>query len=119
LSRSTICGDRDTPDDVLDDRHGIECARRIRATEFLAREHLEPPIPTLHNAARLGRPDVRMSGWTASGARSIQELQEIVGRELDLLVSPFCGAVMARDQAGAVEATEVSVDEGVSRLSLI
>jgi hypothetical protein len=24
-----------------------------------------------------------------------------VGRELDLLVPPFCGAIMARDQAGA------------------
>lgn len=55
----------------------------------------------------------------ASGARSIQELQEIMGRELDLLVSPFCGAVMARDQAGAMEAAEVSVDEGVSRLGLV
>jgi hypothetical protein len=55
----------------------------------------------------------------ASGGRSIQELQEIVGRELDLLVSPFCGAVMARDQAGAVEVAEVSVDEGVSRLGLV
>jgi hypothetical protein len=42
-----------------------------------------------------------------------------VGRELDLLVPPFCGAVMARDQAGAVEAAKVSVDEGVSRLGLV
>jgi hypothetical protein len=55
----------------------------------------------------------------ASGGRSIEELQEIVGRELDLLVPPFRSAVVARDQAGAVEAAEVFVDEGVSRLGLV
>lgn len=40
-------------------------------------------------------------------------------RELDVLVSPFCGAVMAGDQTGAVKAAEVSVDEGVSRFGLV
>ena len=42
-----------------------------------------------------------------------------MGRQLDLLVAPFGGAVLTRDQGGAVEATEVPVDEGMPGLGLV
>jgi hypothetical protein len=42
-----------------------------------------------------------------------------VSRELDLLVAPFGGPVVARDQAGPVDATEVPVDERVPGLGLV
>jgi hypothetical protein len=42
-----------------------------------------------------------------------------VGCELDLLVPPLGGAVVACNQAGPVEAAEISVDEGVSRLGFV
>jgi hypothetical protein len=58
-------------------------------------------------------------GSPPSGSGSIQELQQLVRRQLDLLVSPLGGAVVAGDQARAVQAAEVSVDEGVTRLGLL
>jgi hypothetical protein len=39
--------------------------------------------------------------------------------ELDCLVPPLRGAIHARDQARAMDAAEVSVHEGVSRLGLL
>jgi hypothetical protein len=75
------------------------------------------PIRSLRFAQDSAAPVGRDS--RASGAGSIQELQEIVRCQLDLLVPPLGGAVMARNEAGAVEAAEVSVDEGVSSLGLV
>ena len=51
-----------------------------------------------------------------SAARSVEELQQLVSGELDLLVAPLRGAVVAGDQAGAVQATEIAVDECVACL---
>jgi hypothetical protein len=42
-----------------------------------------------------------------------------MGGELDLLVAPFGGPVLAGDQAHAVEAAEVPVDKGVAGLGLV
>jgi hypothetical protein len=39
--------------------------------------------------------------------------------QLDLLVPPLGSAVMACNQAGPVEPTEISVDECVSRLGFV
>jgi hypothetical protein len=58
-----------------------------------------------------------LSPWP-SGAGSIQELQQLVSRQLDLLVAPLGRSVVAGDQAGSMEATEVPVDECVPRLGL-
>ena len=35
-----------------------------------------------------------------SGARRVEQLEQLVGRQLDLLVPPLCRPVVARDQAG-------------------
>lgn len=53
----------------------------------------------------------------ASGG--VQMLQEIVSRELDLLVPPFRGAVDASDQSRPVHASQVAVYECVTGLRLI
>ena len=42
-----------------------------------------------------------------------------MGGELDLLVAPFGGPVLAGDQAHAVQAAEVAVDEGVPGLGTV
>ena len=42
-----------------------------------------------------------------------------MSREFDLLVPPLSRSVLTSDQAGAVEAAEITVDEGVSRFRLI
>ena len=55
----------------------------------------------------------------AAVADSIQQLQQLVCRQLDLLVTPLGGAVDAGDQARPVQTAEVSVDEGVPRLGLV
>jgi hypothetical protein len=49
----------------------------------------------------------------------IEKLEEIVGCQLDLLVPPLGGAVVAGNQAGAMQPAEVSVDERVSGLGLV
>jgi hypothetical protein len=54
-----------------------------------------------------------------SATRSVEELQQLVSDELDLLVAPLRSPVVAGDQAGAVQATEVPVDECVARLGLV
>jgi hypothetical protein len=61
----------------------------------------------------------RVSSLSSGGARPIQELQQLVGCQLDLLVAPLGCPVVAGDQAGPVEAAEVAVDEGVPRLGLL
>ena len=47
------------------------------------------------------------------GSLAVEVLEEIVGSEFDLLVSPLRGSVLTGDQAGPVHSTEVPVDETV------
>src|SRR5580658_8837001 len=54
-----------------------------------------------------------------SGGELIQALQELVGGELDLLVPPLGRPVHAGDDAHAVDAPEVPVDERVPGLGLV
>ena len=63
----------------------------------------------------------RLSGDSTPGsaADAVEVLQEVVRRELDLLVAPLGGAVDARDQPAAVDPAEVAVDERVARLGLL
>ena len=49
----------------------------------------------------------------------VEQLQQVVGRELDVLVPPLAGPVDAGDQAGAVHAAQVAVHERVARLGLV
>src|SRR3954471_10841555 len=51
------------------------------------------------------------AGTDALTPHAIQVLQEIVRGQLDCLVTPLGGAVMTRDQAHAMDASEVAVDE--------
>src|SRR5262245_66681272 len=60
-----------------------------------------------------------MAGARRSAARPVQVLEQVVSRELDHLVAPFCGAIHAGDEAGAVDASEVADDEGVAGLRLV
>ena len=53
--------------------------------------------------------------------RHLQALRlsiKVVRRELDLLVPPLGGTVVAGDDAAAMDATEVTEDEGVSTFVL-
>ena len=49
----------------------------------------------------------------------IETLQELMRGQLDLLVPPLGGAVVAGDQAHAVQPPEVAVHERVARLRLV
>jgi hypothetical protein len=49
----------------------------------------------------------------------VQTLQQVVGGELDLLVPPLGGPVLAGDDAHAVQPAQVAVDERVPGLGLI
>ena len=42
-----------------------------------------------------------------------------MGRELDLLVSPLRSSILTRDQPGAMNATEVSVDKSVPGFGVV
>src|SRR5215216_3860857 len=54
-----------------------------------------------------------------SAAALVEVLEQVVGGQLDLLVAPFGGPVLAGDQAHAVQAAEVAVDEGVPSLGVV
>jgi hypothetical protein len=82
---------------------------------------LERP-PLVGTSARSSGQAVRGDRREASlpsGSGFVQQLQELMSCEFDLFVPPLSRSVMARDQAGAVEAAEITVDEGVSRLRLL
>src|SRR5262245_61067747 len=53
--------------------------------------------------------------WTLR-RRLVEVLQQVVGGELDVFVTPLRGTVDAGDQPGAVDAAEVAVHECVARL---
>ena len=73
---------------------------------------LEPPGNPLEvESVSPTWPGPQPSESPPSGAGSIQELQQLVSRQFDLLVPPRGGAVVASDQARAVQAAEDSVDE--------
>lgn len=46
-------------------------------------------------------------------------LEESMGGELDVLVSPRGGAILTRDEAASMDASEVSIDERVPCLGLV
>jgi hypothetical protein len=54
-----------------------------------------------------------------SGAGAVEKLQQLVGRELDVLVTPLGSSVVTRDQAGAMDAAEIAINERVSGLGLV
>ena len=49
----------------------------------------------------------------------VQALQQVVRRQLDLLVTPLRGAIDARDQGRPMDPTEIAADEGVAGLGLV
>jgi hypothetical protein len=58
-------------------------------------------------------------GLTRSARLLVQVLQQLVGGQLDLLVAPFSGSVVARDDPGAVDAPEVAKYKRVTLLGLV
>src|SRR3954470_20684479 len=66
--------------------------------------------------------DATAAGTSSVGdeaAPPVEALEQVVGRELDRLVPPLRRPVHARDQAHAVHAAEVAVDEAVAGLRLL
>src|SRR5262245_66251143 len=55
----------------------------------------------------------------SSGSSAVEQLQEVMGGQLDRLVLPLRGAVVTGDEPRAMDSAEVSVDEGVSGLRLV
>ncbi len=79
--------------------------------------------PRRRRTARFGAraPDARLrpGGAATDGTHPLvlsRSCNELVSGELDLFVAPLRRPVMAGDQAGAVQATEVAVDECIARL---
>src|SRR3954468_18503590 len=66
--------------------------------------------------AIIGRRRYRQAG---SGPRGVQQLQQVVGGQLHLLVPPLRRAVVAGDDPHPVHPPEVAVDERVARLGLV
>ena len=66
------------------------------------------------------RVEVPLNGQDArgSGSCAVEVLQEVVGGELDLLVSPLRGPVLASEQARPMDTTEVPIDEAVPGLGV-
>src|SRR5689334_11160006 len=60
-----------------------------------------------------------LAGPAWSGMPGVQALQQVVGGELDILVPPLGGPVLAGDDAHAVQTTQVAVDECVPGLGLV
>ena len=76
--------------------------------------------------------ELRTASWTSCCGRSrsgsggrlqprllVEVLQQVVGRDLDVLVPPLGRPVHAGDQSGAVNSAKIPVYEGVSRLRLV
>jgi hypothetical protein len=58
-------------------------------------------------------------GASRSGASVVKNLQQVIGRTLDRLMPPLGRPVQTRNDAYAMQAAEVSVDERVLRLGVI
>src|SRR5919201_159960 len=54
-----------------------------------------------------------------SRAGRVQALQQLVRGQLDLLVAPLGGTVVAGDETHAMHPSEIPVHEGVARLGLV
>jgi hypothetical protein len=80
---------------------------------------IDPGVPQPSSTLQaLGMPTSLLRGRAlraheGSAAALVEVLEEAVGGELDLLVAPFGGPILAGDQAHAVDAAEVAVDEVV------
>ena len=87
-------------------QRAVERIQRARARDGEDRravdEHSAQPV-----APAVGVPVERGAGH-GSGALLVEPLQQVVSRELDLLVAPLGGPVQAGDQAHPVDAAEVS-----------
>jgi hypothetical protein len=53
------------------------------------------------------------AGTIESGARLVEELKQLVGRELDVLVTPLGGPVDTRDETAAMDPAKVALDKGI------
>src|SRR4030095_16094922 len=73
----------------------------------------------LRGRSSLTTGSLRSGAHEGSAAALVEVLEEVVGGELDLLVAPFGGPVLAGDQAHAVQAAEVAIHEGVPGLGLV
>ncbi len=62
---------------------------------------------------------IGLRGAECSGAGLVEQLQKLVGGELDLLVAPLGGPVVARNQARPMNAAKVPEDKGLSALGLV
>ena len=72
------------------------------------------------SAARGGRAPGRVLRLvTDDSGLAVELLQQLVGGELDRLVAPLGRTVVAGDEAAAVQAAEVAVDERVARLGVL
>ena len=63
-------------------------------------------------------PEIMLGGGLPSAAFLVEHLQQFVGCQLDLFVVELGGAVVAGDEAGAVQAAEVAEPERVEVLRL-
>ncbi len=89
------------------------------------------PGPADSNVHRAGALLIRSAAATAPagpsprpgsgllGARAVEQLQQVVRRQLHVLVAPLGRAIDAGDQPGAVDAAEIAVHEGVAGLRLL
>ena len=89
-------------------RRRVRCRSRARRGQRAMRGLLAAALAPLTRAPRA----------TPSGAPLVDRLEQVVRRELDLLVPPLGGTVVAGDDAAAMDATEVTEDEGVSTFVL-
>jgi hypothetical protein len=55
----------------------------------------------------------------ALAARAVQQLQELVGGEFDLLVSPLRSAIVASDDPGSMQASKVAIHECISAFRFV
>jgi two-component system OmpR family sensor kinase len=85
---------------VVVTRHGGRVAIRSREGQGTVVSIRLPVRPLLHR-------------------QPVKPLEELVRGELDLLVPPLGGAVMAGDQAHPVESLEIAVDKRVASLGLV
>jgi hypothetical protein len=86
----------------------------IEALALHAKERLAPPTAASDPTARR-----HPYGPQALTTLLVEVLQEVVGGQLDLFVTPLGSPVLTGDDAGAMDAPEVAEHERVSRLRIV
>ncbi len=94
-----------------------EVASRVMAGD--ARDEDDATSKRLRAWLRSQRSSLTAGPFGLSAARLVEQLQQLVSRELDLLVTPLGRPVLAGDQPASMEAAKVAVDERVARLRLV